>query len=333
MRADRLIALLLFLQSRGRVTAAEVATELEVSLATARRDLEALGAAGVPIHVQPGRGGGWQLIGDARTNLSGLSGHEATALFWLLGTAGLSSPETRVATMKLIRALPQSLRTNAERLATSIHYDHRRWGEPPAEAAAGLDLFREAIVQRLTVSASYTSRTGEHTTRTLRPVGLVAKSGDWYLVADGNRGVRTYRLARLTDAQITDEPFDPPQGFDLVEYWREHVREVETVRSAVAARLRVPAWIIPILRQQFGRHCTVLSSDEGHALVEVRAHLLTGLAEQLAGWGRRIEVISPAELRTELHRIGTELVAANGRREVADDGMATGSGSHQPDHQ
>ena len=115
MRADRLIALLLLLQSRGRVTAATVAAELEVSLATARRDLEALSAAGVPLYVQSGRGGGWQLIGDARTNLSGLSVYESRAVFWLLGTAGLASPQTRLATKKLIRALPESMRDEAER--------------------------------------------------------------------------------------------------------------------------------------------------------------------------------------------------------------------------
>lgn len=153
MRADRLIALLLLLQSRGRVTAATVAAELEVSVATARRDLEALSAAGIPVYVQPGRGGGWQLIGDARTNLSGLSAYESRAMFWLLGTAGLASPETRVATMKLIRALPESLRGEAERLATSIHYDHAEWGGHPRESEEGLELLRDAIVQRKIVRA------------------------------------------------------------------------------------------------------------------------------------------------------------------------------------
>lgn len=124
MRADRLLALLLFLQSREQVTAAEVAAELEVSLATARRDLEALSAAGVPVHVRPGRGGGWGLLGGARTNLTGLGGPEARSLFWMLGTAGLSDPDTRLATRKLFRALPESLRAEAEVLATTIHYDH-----------------------------------------------------------------------------------------------------------------------------------------------------------------------------------------------------------------
>src|SRR6185295_1212996 len=105
MRADRLLATLLLMQSRGRVTAAELAAELEVSIATARRDLEALATAGVPVYPQPGRGGGWQLVGGARTDLSGLSATEARALFLLVGPAAAISPAAKAALRKLVRAL------------------------------------------------------------------------------------------------------------------------------------------------------------------------------------------------------------------------------------
>src|SRR5436305_3362945 len=106
MRRDRLVAALLLLQSRSRVTAAELAAELEVSVATARRDLEALSSAGVPVYPQPGRGGGWALVGGARTDLSGLTAFEAQALFLLLGPAAAASGDARAALRKLVRALP-----------------------------------------------------------------------------------------------------------------------------------------------------------------------------------------------------------------------------------
>src|SRR5882724_3559599 len=93
MRADRLVAILLMMQTRGRVTAAEVAEELETSVATARRDLEALSTAGVPVYPQPGRGGGWSLIGGARTDLTGLTAGEARALFLLAGPSANAVPE------------------------------------------------------------------------------------------------------------------------------------------------------------------------------------------------------------------------------------------------
>ena len=106
MRADRLVATVLLMQSRGRVTAAELAAELGVSVATARRDLEALSGAGVPVYPQQGRGGGWQLVGGARTDLSGLTAAEAQALFLLAGPAASIAPEVKSALRKLVRALP-----------------------------------------------------------------------------------------------------------------------------------------------------------------------------------------------------------------------------------
>src|ERR1700757_108748 len=118
MRADRLVATLLFLQSRGQVTAAEVAAELEVSVKTARRALEALSIAGIPVYSQPGRGGGWTLVGGARTDLSGLSATEAQALFLLVGPAAAVSDEAKAALRKLVRALPQTFRADAEAAAT-----------------------------------------------------------------------------------------------------------------------------------------------------------------------------------------------------------------------
>src|ERR1700737_3110891 len=116
MRADRLVATLLFLQSRGRVTAEEVAEELEVSTRTARRDLEALAQAGIPVYSQPGRGGGWSLVGGARTDLSGLTAAEARALFLVAGPAA-ATPALKAALRKLVHALPETFRADAEAAA------------------------------------------------------------------------------------------------------------------------------------------------------------------------------------------------------------------------
>src|SRR3982075_4276131 len=114
MRADRLVATLLFLQSRGRVTANEVAEELEVSERTARRDLEALAMSGVPVYSQAGRGGGWSLVGGARTDLSGLTADEARTLFLVAGPSSAATPEVKAALRKLVQALPATFRAGAE---------------------------------------------------------------------------------------------------------------------------------------------------------------------------------------------------------------------------
>ncbi|MGC2941914.1 MULTISPECIES: helix-turn-helix transcriptional regulator [unclassified Brevibacterium] len=326
MRADRLIALVLFLQSRGKVTAAEVAAELDVSIPTARRDLEALSAAGVPVYGQPGRGGGWQLVGGARTNLTGLTEHESKALFWMLGTAGLSDPGTRAATRKLVHALPATLQDEAEILATRIHYDHTAWGDHPrtGERSEILHALRSALVNRRALHIRYTRRDGTSDETIARPLALVAKAGTWYLIAHPQHDdtPRTYRTDRISEAEPVDTSREQPSDrterrirratvdddrFDLEAFWTAHVDEVEALRSSVIARVRCPNWAVPILAAQFGRYFSVIDHGTESTTAEVGANLVIALAEQLAGWGRTVEVLSPRELRSELSRIGAEL--------------------------
>src|SRR5215210_7582895 len=129
MRADRLVAILLMLQAKGKVTAAEVAAELEVSERTARRDLEALGMAGLPIYSQQGRNGGWQLAGGGRTDLSGLTADEARALFLVAGPSPSATPQVKAALRKLVRALPEPFRDSAEAASTRVVVDPVGWDE------------------------------------------------------------------------------------------------------------------------------------------------------------------------------------------------------------
>ncbi len=156
MRADRLVAALLLMQARGQVTAAELATELEVSVATARRDLEALSTAGMPVYAQVGRGGGWSLLGGARTDLSGLTAYEAQALFLLVGPAASALPEAKSALRKLVRALPDTFRADAESAAAAVVIDPARWGEHPKARPPLVEALQTAAVRRRKVRLVYT---------------------------------------------------------------------------------------------------------------------------------------------------------------------------------
>src|SRR5438046_2818694 len=129
MRADRLVAILMLLQTRGQVTAADVATELEISERTARRDLEALGMAGLPIYSRQGRNGGWQLAGGGRTDLSGLTAAEARALFLVAGPSSSATPDVKAALRKLVRALPEPLRAGAEAASIAVVVDPADWDQ------------------------------------------------------------------------------------------------------------------------------------------------------------------------------------------------------------
>ncbi|MEV0701151.1 WYL domain-containing protein [Saccharopolyspora sp. NPDC050389] len=308
MRADRLVAALLLLQARGRVTAAELAEELEISVATARRDLEALSTAGIPVYPQPGRGGGWSLVGGARTDLSGLNAAESQALFVLLGPASSAAPELTSALRKLIRALPATFRADAEAAAAAVVSDSARWGERDRELPELVEMLQTATVRRFKVRLTYTGRGGRSTERLVDPLGLVDKDGIWYLIAGTESGQRTFRVDRVTNAEVTDLPAERPDDFSLSAEWARVVEEVEQRRSLVSAVVLIDARFFPVLRTHFGRHCQVIGQDDDRRVrARVAAHLPRSIAEQLAGWGAMIEVVEPESVRAELARIGLEL--------------------------
>ncbi|MCF6469484.1 WYL domain-containing protein [Nonomuraea sp. MG754425] len=310
MRADRLVAALLLMQARGQVTAAELAEQLEVSVATARRDLEALSTAGIPVYPQPGRGGGWSLLGGARTDLTGLTAHEAQALFLLAGPAAPEAPELRSALRKLLRALPQTFRDEAEAAAGAVVVDPARWGEPGRRRPELVGVLQHATVRRRRVRLEYEGRRDRgRTERLVEPWGLVDKDDVWYLLAGTERGQRTFRVDRIVAAEVTEQGFERPDDFELPRAWEGVVEEMERRRSTVSATVLVPARLLPILRDHFGRHCETLGeTEDGRIRVRVAAPMALTIAEQLAGWGARVEVEEPGEVRAELARIGAELV-------------------------
>ncbi|HET7017296.1 MAG TPA: WYL domain-containing protein [Streptosporangiaceae bacterium] len=310
MRADRLVAALLLMQARGRVTASELATELEVSVATARRDLEALSAAGIPVYPQSGRGGGWSLLGGARTDLSGLSAAEARALFLLVGPAAAVSSEAKAALRKLLRALPQTFRDDAEAAADATMIDPARWGEHDRRRPELVDLLQTAVIGRRKVRLTYGGRVRDRTERLVDPWGLVDKDDIWYLIAGTDAGQRTFRVDRIIVADLTDQAADRPDDFALQAAWQQVVDEVEQRRSRTWATVLIEVRFVPVLRSQFGRHChTEDELDDGRARVRLAAPTPLDIARHLAGWGAMIEVVEPQSVQAELARIGAELTA------------------------
>lgn len=308
VRADRLVAALLFLQRRGRVTAAELATELEVSIPTARRDLEALSAAGIPVYPQPGRGGGWSLVGGARTDLSGLTANEARALFTLAGPSASLDPDAKAALRKLVAALPDTFRDGAEAAAGSSVIDARRWGHRRPDVAPLVDRLRDATIRQLRVRLTYTGRDRRSSVRDVDPYGLIDRGAAWYLVAGTDSGRRTFRLDRIGGVDTTDETFARPADFSLDAEWERIVEEVEQRRSEVTATVLTDERHVYGLEQIFGRHCHIDGNVDGLRQLQISAATIEVLAELLAGWGRRIEVTAPEPLRQALRRIGTELL-------------------------
>jgi predicted DNA-binding transcriptional regulator YafY len=314
MRADRLVAALLLLQVRGRVTAMELADELEISVRTARRDLEALAMAGIPVYSQAGKGGGWQLIGGARTDLSGLTAAEARTLFLVAGPSAAATPDAKAALRKLVKALPETFRAETQAAASAIVLDPARWGATAPAPPRHLELLQRAVIDGVQVRLAYTDRSRAETERTVHPLGLVAKGQTWYLVAHTDNGMRTFRLGRIRSVAVTNDPVERPEGFDLARTWQSVVETIEERRTSVRARLRVASEYLPGLRAQFG-HAVLAAepAEDGRVDVELGAANTQMIAQQLAGWGRLVEVVEPHEVRRQLARIGDELVATYDR--------------------
>jgi predicted DNA-binding transcriptional regulator YafY len=309
MRADRLVATLLFLQSRGRVTATEVAEELEVSIRTARRDLEALSIAGIPVYSQAGRGGGWSLVGGARTDLSGLTAAEARTLFLVAGPSSAVTPEAKAALRKLVQALPETFRAEAEKAASAIVLDPARWGGKAPATPPHLQVLQQAVIQEVQVRLGYSDRSRAVTERMVHPLGLVAKGNVWYLVADTDAGMRTFRVWRVRSVDLTTDPVVRPRDFDLATAWGRVVAEMDERRSAERVSAVADPWVLGGLRAHFGNQVTVGDAlDDGRVAVEIGFFAGHRAAMELAGYGAGLEVLDPPEVREELAAIGARLV-------------------------
>ncbi|MBT2444517.1 WYL domain-containing protein [Streptomyces sp. ISL-36] len=320
MKADRLMATLLFLQARGRVTVREVAAELEVSERTARRDLESLTVAGVPVYSQRGRGGGWSLVGGARTDLTGFTQREIGALFLAAGPLS-AAPELRTALRKLVQAVPAPMRLHAEAAAKALVVDGLDWSRAAVRAGGGPHhhALEQAVLDRVRITLGYTEvdpdvDAADASVRewTVDPLGLVCKAGCWYLVAATEEGLRSFRHTRVTSVAVTGEPARRPEGFDLAAAWQALAADLERRMRTATVRAVADRAALPVLRELLGERLRTGSElPDGRMRFEADGPSLDLLTTQLAGFGARVEVLGPPEARARMARLGHELTAVH----------------------
>lgn len=300
MRATRLVSLLLLLQLRGQLTAAELSDHFEVSVRTIHRDVEALGAAGVPVEAIRGPAGGYRLAGGYRTKLTGLTAGEAEALFVAPAPAaelGLGGVLTN-ARLKVLSALPAELQERASRAERCFHLDTRGWFRAE-DTVPHLPAIAAATWQGKRLNARY--REGRKVVqRTLDPLGLVLKGGAWYLVARRSIGMRVYRVSRFASARARDEGFDRPEGFELAEYWEEWSRTFEESLPRVEVKVRASDLARRFLPAD-------LQGDDGVYVVKFQS--LEHAFRELLKFGPDAEVLEPVELRTRLSATAREVAA------------------------
>jgi predicted DNA-binding transcriptional regulator YafY len=321
MRADRLLSLLLLLQNRGRMTAPQLAGELEVSVRTVYRDVEALGAAGVPVHAERGPEGGYRLMDGYRTRLTGLTDAEAGSLF-LAGAPGPArdlglGAVLATAQLKLQAALPPGPADRARRVQDRFHLDAPAWFRD-ADPVPHLETIARAVWEQRVLHTRYRRR-GDEVRRELRPLGVVLKGGIWYLVAQADEAVRTYRIARFLAVDPARETFERPAGFDLAAHWEDSSRRLETALHQGTARLRISPRAQRLLPMQFGAVGTRAlekagpPDEEGWVRVELPVETEAVAVGDLLRLGTEAEVLGPPELR----RAVAEAVAVLAKRYAA----------------
>ncbi|MBO2460856.1 helix-turn-helix transcriptional regulator [Actinomadura violacea] len=321
MRASRLLSLLLLLQTRGRMTARDLADELEVSVRTVYRDVESLSAAGVPVYADRGPDGGYRLLEGYRTRLTGLTTGEAESLF----LSGMPGPASQLglgdvaaaAELKLMAALPPDLRTRAARIRERFHLDAPGWFRAPDDVPH-LQAVADAVwnQQRIRVLYSRWARP-QQVERVLEPIGVVLKAGTWYLIAHHpdpgapaetapapDAAPRTYRVSKILTLQPLPQRFERPPGFDLAAYWDAYAarfeadsyRDQATVRLSPAGLERAPILLPPVMARAL--HDNAEPPDPtGWTPVTLPVESLRHAHVEFLKLGADVEVLAPPRLR------------------------------------
>jgi len=279
------------------------------------------------VYSQPGRCGGWRLVGGATTDLTGLNAQEAQALFLAAGTAQPDDPSLTTALRKLFVAMPDAFRSDIDMASRAIRVDPMSWGNGsnPERLAARttrhVPEITDPIIGQRKLTIDYESQRSGRTQRVVEPLGLVAKRNVWYLVANSDRGMRTYRLSRIRSLAQRSDSFSRPANFDLDAVWRKVIRDVEAMRTTVSVRVKTDESALYALRWQFGSDSvrivdsehsgpqTLVDSDElCPVTVELRAQDYLSIAPRLAGYGKRVQLVDPpVELLDSIRIIAQEL--------------------------
>jgi predicted DNA-binding transcriptional regulator YafY len=317
MRADRLLSLLMLLQTRGRMTAEALASEMEVSVRTIYRDLTALSTSGVPVYTERGPGGGVELVEEYHTTLTGLTPEEVSALFMM----GIPAPlrqlgvgnELKQALLKLSASLPDSRRQDEARTRQRIHLDSSWWFQAGGDLPC-LAVIQQALWQdhRLRLKIRHEFFNTEFD-QEVEPYGLVAKANVWHLVYGRGGSPHVLRIAKVIQAEMLESTFFRPVQFDLAGFWEKWCAEYES-QPPYVARVRVSASALPLLpfyleeRAQLSVVATSTQDSQGWVIVDLPFESFVTARTRLLGLGRAVEVLEPEPLRKSLVDFAEQVV-------------------------
>jgi predicted DNA-binding transcriptional regulator YafY len=314
MRADRLLSILLLLQVHQRMTARELARRLEVSQRTIHRDMDALGTAGIPITAERGVGGGWGLLEEYRTNLTGLNEAEIQALFLgqptpLLTDLGLHKA-SEGASIKMLAALPEMRRRAAEFARQRIHIDASSW-HPTQQNVTQLPILQEAIWQERKLRIVYQRHDGD-VERIVDPLGLVAKGSTWYLVTCVEGQERNYRVSRIQTASIIDQPCVRPPDFDLAASWSRSAAIFTANLPCYPVTIRIAPEAVPqvyLANRQSRIEQLEPTDSTGWITLKLQFEHEAEACGYILSFGTQVEILEPLSLREQVIELARSVLA------------------------
>lgn len=313
MRANRLLAIVLLIQREGQRTAAELAQVTGVTERTIYRDVEALSLAGVPIYTQPGPRGGIALDAAYRSQLNWFTGPELQALLYT-GTAtpladlGMAQAMDN-AVLKLLALLPERGQREAELMRQRLYLDASGW-YGFGEVHPSLPVLKEAVWEDRRIQATYENWEGQQRRVALAPYSLVYKADRWYLVAaDAERGLRTYRVSRLSEIELAQEHFERDPDFDIAAYWAEADAAFQARLPSYPATLRVRRTVLIYFQQMYAGRYAVVEESADWLTLRVEFMVFEEARTSALGLGTDAEVLEPTELAEAVDRQVREMAA------------------------
>jgi predicted DNA-binding transcriptional regulator YafY len=302
MRADRLLTLILLLQTRRKMTAQALAEELGVSRRTILRDINALSISGIPVYSEGGHGGGIALIEEYRTSLTGLNKFEVQTLFVTNNTqalreVGLGDAAEQLL-LKLLASLPKTQHSTADHIRQRLMIDPTWWWHDKTTSPFWEDL-QQAVYEDRLIETTYENFDGDVSERVLAPYSLIYKSSVWYLLAEQEGELRTYRVDRFHSVRLLDQTFARRPDFDLPTYWRAQMQNFGDTFSDYRCTLRVHPervmfvkWLMP------GRWKFVGDPDEqGWTTISLMMDNDLLAKMMVFGLAEFVEVVEPRALR------------------------------------
>lgn len=315
MRGERLISILILLQGNRQMTAKSLSRKLEVSERTIYRDMEALSSVGIPVIAERGKYGGWSLLENYRTNLTGLKKTEIDALFipqsnQLLEDLGLIN-HFEQAHNKLIASIPMIFRENAKDMWNRIHIDPNTWFGPK-EKVVYIDVLKKAIWEEKELIIEYQRRDGESKTYTIQPLGIVFKSATWYLIAiKKNNAFRNYKVSNISDVALTEKSFERPKDFNLSDYWDQSSESFIKSLLTYDVKMKIPHSILKGLELS-GRFLEIINDKDNQRENEIFIKMLfeneTEAESFIMSFADQIKIIEPIELKNKLLKKAQEIV-------------------------